>query len=631
MATRALQPASAPQAQVEGVVTQIGGLIKGLAIDPPFLYLTNGPSLSILDASDVAHPRQVGQIFMADTTFEDVAVAGGFAYVVGPSGLWIVDISDAAMPQLVSHSRLPANGKSVAVQDKLAYVAANDHYVNPSGQNGLFVVDVANPASPVLVGSLAVGEDTYKVAVQDNLAFLVAGGLYIADISDPTAPRSISFYRPEIGMVQAIAVAGDKAYVNTFNDLSVFDMFDPTAPSRLGSLPVNGSDIAVADDLAFVAAGGVTVVDVSDPTAPTGIGWYWAPVTSLELSPADKLAYIVVGQHGLQVVDVSKPRRQTLVGSWEIVPGGPSWDDPSITKPAGVAGRINAVTLANGHLFAVEADHGLWAFDLSDPASPQPISFKEMPGGFRQLTVLDNFLIYVAKGGLWMVDASNPAVMRLELSCCPLSAVWLDVQDHLGYLATNENGLRVLDMADPAHPVEIGVFSSNAYQVQVAVRGPIAYVAEAPKRDSETGFTGLGGGLRIIDVSNPVQPQELSFIDTPGWIEDMAIVGDRVYLAEGGPGAVRVFDVSDPATPVEIQVFQTDTWAMHVIIVDGDQATVPIDGSLYTFDLSAPGTAPGLSVLAQAGHGVTAGDLVYVPADDQGLMVLRLPASSPEQ
>ena len=628
VAATELQPALEPLAQVNGVVTQTGGLIKGLAIDPPFVYLTNGPGLSILDASDPAHPRQVGQITLADTTFEDVAVAGGLAYLVGPSGLWIVDISDVAMPRLVSHSRLPANGKAVAIQDTLAYVAANGIYTNPPGQNGLFIVDVAIPASPVLVGSLVVDEDTYAVDVQDKLALLVAGGVHFVDVSDPAAPKSVGFYRPEFGMVQAVAVTGDKAYVNAFNDFSVFDITDPGAPARLGSLPVNGSDIAVADDLAFVAAGGVTVVDVSDPTAPTGIGWYWAPVTSLELSPADNLAYIVVGQSGLDVVDISNPRRQTLAGSWEIVPGGPSWDDPSITKPAGVPGRINAVTLANGHLFAVEADHGLWAFDLSDPASPQPISFKEMPGGFRQLTVLDNFLIYVAKGGLWMVDASNPAVQRLESSCCPLSAVWLDVQDHLGYLATSENGLHVFDFADPAHPVEIGVFPSDAYQIEVAARGSVAYVAEAPKSDPENRLNHLGGGLRIIDVSDPAKPQELSFVDTPGWIEDMAIVGDKIYLAEGGPGAVRVFDVSDPATPVEVQVFDADVWAMHVIIVDGDQATVPIGGNLYTFDLPAPGTAPGLSVLGQAGPGATVGDLVYVPADDQGLMVLRLPPPS---
>ena len=251
-----------------------------------------------------------------------------------------------------------------------------------------------------------------------------------------------------------------------------------------------------------------------------------------------------------------------------------------------------------------------------------------MPRGFRHLTALDNFLFYVASEGLWIVDASDPAKLRVEATCCPLSATWLDVHDHLGYLATSENGLHVLDLADPAHPVEIGVFPSDAFQIEVAARGSVAYVAEAPKEDPENRFNHLGGGLRIIDVSNPAQPREHSFVDTPGWIEDMAIVGDRVYLAEGGPGVVRVFDVSDPATPVEVQVLPAGTWPMHVVIVDGDQAIVPIDGNLYTFDLPAPGALPGLNVLGLAGHGVVAGDLVYVPADDQGLMVLRLPPPS---
>ena len=310
-------------------MAQAGGLIKDLAIDPPFVYLTNGPGLSILDASDPAHPRQVGQITLADTTFEDVAVAGGFAYLVGPSGLWIVAVSDATMPRLVSHSRLPANGKAVVIQETLAYVAANGVYAHPPGQNGLFIVDVAIPASPVLVGSLAVSEDTYELAVEDNLALLGASdGMHIVDVADPAAPRSIGLYRPGAGIIQAITVVGDKGYVTSFNDFTVLDLSDPTAPSRLGSLPVNGSDIAMADGLAFVAAGGLTVVDVSDPTAPTGIGWYWAPVTSVDLSLADNLAYIVVGQNGLDVVDISNPRRQALAGSWAIVPDSPSWYDP---------------------------------------------------------------------------------------------------------------------------------------------------------------------------------------------------------------------------------------------------------------------------------------------------------------
>jgi hypothetical protein len=160
------------------------------------------------------------------------------------------------------------------------------------------------------------------------------------------------------------------------------------------------------------------------------------------------------------------------------------------------------------------------------------------------------------------------------------------------------------------------------------VRESLAYVAEDAKPDPQKNNTWLGGGLRILDVSNASQPQELSFVDTPGFVTDMALVGNLVYLA--GYGQMRVLDVSDPREPVEVQVYELPLYTNRVVIVSDNEVTVPIDGHLVPFDLPEPGVAPGWSVLAQAGLGVIAGDLVYVPAGDQGLVVLR-PRSSQNQ
>ena len=328
------------------------------------------------------------------------------------------------------------------------------------------------------------------------------------------------------------------------------------------------------------------------------------------------------------MVDVSNLRQPSRAGGWEVVPGVASREDPSVVSAAGTLGEAVAAAVSNGYLYVVEPDHGLWVFDLADPAKPKPVAFKELPGDFMQLATLGNFLIYVAKGGLWMVDVSNPAAPRIESTCCPAGATWLDVQDGLGYMATTENGLHMLDMADPAHPIEIGVFPSDTWQVEVAVRESLAYVAEDAKPDRQKNNTWLGGGLRILDVSNPSQPQELSFVDTPGWVTDMALVGDLVYLA--GYGQMRVLDVSDPLEPVEVQVYELPPYANRVVIVTDDKVAVPIGNDLVRFDGPESGVAPGWGVLTRAGLGVIAGNLVYVPAGDQGLLVLRLPPSVAE-
>ncbi|HEM46702.1 MAG TPA: hypothetical protein ENO23_06615, partial [Alphaproteobacteria bacterium] len=54
-------------------------------------------------------------------------------------------------------------------------------------------------------------------------------------------------------------------------------------------------------------------------------------------------------------------------------------------------------------------------------------------------------------------------------------------------------------------------------------------------------------GMRIYRPG-PKEPEHLSRIDTPGWVDDVFVVGDTAYLADGGLG-IKTVDVSDPAAP----------------------------------------------------------------------------------
>ncbi len=58
-------------------------------------------------------------------------------------------------------------------------------------------------------------------------------------------------------------------------------------------------------------------------------------------------------------------------------------------------------------------------------------------------------------------------------------------------------------------------------------------------------------GLRIIDVSNPAAPVELGALDTPGFAMGIEVVGGLAYVANGTSG-LRIIDVSNPSAPVEL-------------------------------------------------------------------------------
>jgi len=82
----------------------------------------------------------------------------------------------------------------------------------------------------------------------------------------------------------------------------------------------------------------------------------------------------------------------------------------------------------------------------------------------------------------------------------------------------------------------------------VFVAGDIAYVADK------------AGGLRLIDVSNPAAPVEVGQFDPPQGAESRAIYveGNEAYLgSSGGSGAwVQKINVSDPAQPVVMAAYQ---------------------------------------------------------------------------
>ncbi len=329
-----LQPNALPS-----VVTQIGGLVMSLAGKLPYLYLAQGPSLTILDATNPVQPKQVGQVILADATLNDVAIEGDMAYLVGPSGLWTVDISDPSAPQQIGYTGQISNAIALVVENGKAYIAAHLLPGSPPGRTGLAIVDVTDPAVPTIAGTLDLAQDVYAVAVRNGLAYLgVPGGVHVVDVSNPAEPKRVGFYPQEYGMVKAIALAGDKAYITAFNDFAVLDLIDPVTPERLGGLPANGFDIAVEDDTAFVATGGLTVIDVSNPISPTGKGWYWAPASAEDVFLVEPYAYLVVNRDDLHVVDVSNLRQPSRAGGWEVVPGVASREDPSVVSAAGTLG-----------------------------------------------------------------------------------------------------------------------------------------------------------------------------------------------------------------------------------------------------------------------------------------------------
>ena len=101
-------------------------------------------------------------------------------------------------------------------------------------------------------------------------------------------------------------------------------------------------------------------------------------------------------------------------------------------------------------------------------------------------------------------------------------------------------------------------------------------------------FLGSGGGAYVLDVSNPVQPVKLSeAIHTRGFVDGLAFVTDRLYIADGGAG-LEIWDVSVPTSPQRLGACAAPGPAWGVAVA-GNHAYMADDTfGLRVIDVSDP-------------------------------------------
>lgn len=254
--------------------------------------------------------------------------------------------------------------------------------------------------------------------------------------------------------------------------------------------------------------------------------------------------------------------------------------DPRSVKVVGHIGAFPGAVLAQGNRVYLGLNEEFSVLDVSDLTHPHRLGYILLPGPVIAVKVVDHYAcIANAAGGLRIVDIANP---NLPVEVGSYKTGWeigdVDVRGDFAYVAARYDGLRVVDISDPSAPVEAGSASSFEEARKLVVSGNYAYVAG-------------GAGLWVIDVSDPHAPTMVSSLDTPGYQStDIAMSGNYVYLTDWEKG-LHVIDVSNPLKPARISTFQTPGIAWHVVI-DGQRAFVtndsPAGNGLQILDISSP-------------------------------------------
>ena len=355
---------------------------------------------------------------------------------------------------------------------------------------------------------------------------------------------------------KAVGLSGNYAYVAA-GGLHVVDISDPSNPKRLGGFDTsrNTEGVAVAGQHAYVIdAQSLHVLDVADPGHPRRLGTCDIPGRGTGIALSGNYAYVTTT--GLSVIDITNPTQPKLVGQYKT------------------PGAADGVAVSGNYAYVV--DGGLQVIDITHPNELRWVGQYDAAGDIWTVTVAGKYALVAGsyQVGFQVVDISDPAQPRHLGS---YATAWLPnsvaVSGSFAYLVSNVDGLVVLDISDPTQPKRIGGYGIRASGVQVS--GSYAYLAEDMT------------GLQVIDISAPANPRLTGWCNTSSWIARLAVSGEYAYVVEGYAG-VQVLDVGDPALPRLVGNFASSGNAKDVAVADKYAYVADSGAGLKVFDLSNP-------------------------------------------
>lgn len=133
---------------------------------------------------------------------------------------------------------------------------------------------------------------------------------------------------------------------------------------------------------------------------------------------------------------------------------------------------------------------------------------------------------------------------------------------------TATEGVHILDVSDPANPVEIGLYQPGYYIHDVHVRGDILFASAFYE-----------GNLEIVDISDKTNPQIINSIPTPGGRThscSMSTDGKYLFIAPELDGLLAtVWNIEDFDNPELVATYSANTESLvHNPYILGDFAFI---------------------------------------------------------
>ena len=262
---------------------------------------------------------------------------------------------------------------------------------------------------------------TFNVRVDGTIAYLIRqDGLHMIETADPAHPTELGIYRrAQQGYsndVKLVDVAAKRYALIADYGVDIVDVTDPAHPALAATISEEAHTVAVESRngklYAYLGNYDATcpIYDVSDPLHPAKLGSFVTTGQMVhDLSVDHGIAYLNAWDEGFQVVDYTNPASPQLLGKWA----------PTPTRTS----HSNWTTMAGGKHIALHGEEAYGAhLHVIDLATMQPIAEWKT----RDYVSIHNIMAFGTKA----------------------------------YFSHYQDGIRVLDMTDPAHPTQLGYYNT---------------------------------------------------------------------------------------------------------------------------------------------------------------------------
>lgn len=195
------------------------------------------------------------------------------------------------------------------------------------------------------------------------------------------------------------------------------------------------------------------------------------------------------------------------------------------------------LAIKDGYAY-ITTNSDLVIIDIANPKKPRRVGRLKVGTPSFSLKVVDQKAYLAATDkGLVIADVSNPINPTIIGQFHDGGEVRsVGIIDRYCITSDFENGLNILDISDISKPVKIGNLKYDRIRGFIATNNLVFLVD-------------VGKGLRVVDISDKTNPEEVTLVDGTQGAASVEIDGNRLFLGFFD-GLIKIFDISNPRTPV---------------------------------------------------------------------------------